>query len=139
MKKLAYLIKLLLLGAEHDLEYTKDTCNRTYHDNIPLVTDTDRKNCWECNFSRWEVYDKDMQRHIAHIAYDPSECYIIGLRVNKKYRKQGIGKELAHKAIEDMRAKHNCREISLISTSRGEKFWENLGAKPGNDFRHYFS
>jgi predicted GNAT family acetyltransferase len=144
VKKLAYIImlsNLLLLGCEHDLKYTKDTCHRRYYLESPaLITDKDRQNCSECRFSRWEVYDKNEKRYIAHIAYDPFKCFIEFLRVDEGYKEQGIGKKLAYKAIKDMRIKYNCEKISLRSSLEGEKFWEKLGAQRNdNDGKYYFS
>jgi GNAT superfamily N-acetyltransferase len=138
MKKLLLLYILissnfLLLSSEHGIKYTKNTCNRT-HWGRQLSTDEERKECRECTFSRLEVYDKVPKKYIAHIAYSPSKCSITYLSVDEEYRKKGIGRELANRAIEDMRANHNCREISLLSVLTAERFWEKLGAKARGDF-----
>jgi GNAT superfamily N-acetyltransferase len=140
MKKLPCILllsNLLLLSSEHNREYTKNTCHRTYWDEY-LSTDKERAECSECSLSRLEVYDKVVEKHIAHIAYRPSKCRISYLLVDEAYRKEGIGKELANRAIEDMRVNHDCREISLISGYSAEKFWEKLGAKPRPDYTHVF-
>lgn len=142
MKKLLLYVLIstnfLLLSSEHDREYTKNTCNRTFNGRH-LSTDEEREYWLECGLSRWEVYDKDAQKYIGNIAYDPRTCSIEYLSVDQEYRKKGIGADLARRAIADMRAMDNCREISLISASEAEKFWEKLGAKPKpNSSRHVF-
>jgi len=140
MKRLLYtliLINQLILASEHDKEYTKNTCHRTYWGDS-LSTDKEREQCSECQLSRFEVYDKDAQKHIAHIAYKPSECCIAFLRVDEKYQKQGIGAELAQRALEDMRVNHRCQAVSLTSAGSAEGFWEKLGAKSKRDFTHVF-
>ena len=124
---------LLLLSSEHGREYTKNTCHRTFGGRH-LSTDKERERCLECRFSREEVYDTGSKTHIASIAYDPSRCYIEFLSVDEKFQKQGIGSDLANRAIEDMRANHGCREISLYSLLSAEGFWKKTGAisKRGN-------
>lgn len=133
MKKLLLLFLIssnfLLLSSENGREYTKNTCNRTYWGGY-LTTDKEREECSECRFSREEVYDKNWKRYIASIAYDPSRCYIEFLSVAEDFRKQGIGSDLAKRAIEDMRINHDCKEISLYSATSARKFWEKAGAIP---------
>ena len=140
MKKLPYILilsNLLLLGSEQDKEYTKNTCHRTYGGHR-LFTDKEREQWRECSLSRLEVYDKVANQYIAHIAYKPSECYISYLLVDAEHRKKGIGEELVREAIEDMRTNHNCRKISLDSSTDARKFWEKLGAKSRHGFNYVF-
>lgn len=149
MRLAVYMKKLLLLSvfiissfpsfcSERNIEYTKNTCHRTYYGKR-LLTDEERKACSECTFSRLEVYDKNAEKYIAHIAYDPCRCEIAYLLVDEEYRKQGIGSDLLMKAIQDMRAIHNCREVFLISSTSGRKFWEKQGANPRGNFSYVFS
>lgn len=148
MKKLLLFIlfssNFALLSSESDrLLYVKDTCNRTY-DGIRLFTDKDRRwyiNKEECEMSRFEVRDKISEDYIASIAYDPSKCSIKYLSVDPGYKNQGIGSDLAKRAIADMRAHHDCREISLWAVPEARKFWEKLGAEPRErgQFTHVFS
>ena len=142
MKKLLLLLflissNLLLLSSEHDREYTKNTCHRTFRGRH-LSTDTERKECEECKFSRFEVYDKAARKHIASIAYDPSKCYIELLSVDEEFQKQGIGSVLAKRAIEDMRINHGCGEISLYSLWDARGFWEKTGATSKRGSSHVF-
>lgn len=136
MKKLLcifLLCNLYVLSSQEGKEYTKDTCNRDYYEGN-FLTEEQRENCTECSLSRFELYDKKAEKYVAHIAYKPSVCEIIMyLRVDEEYRKQGIGAELAKKAIADMRANYYCREISLESAAAARAFWEKLGAQP----KHY--
>lgn len=74
------------------------------------------------------MYDRAYKKYIASIAYDPFKCRIEFLSVDEEFQKQGIGSDLAQRAIEDMRVNYNCRKISLLSTSGAEKFWEKKGA-----------
>lgn len=131
MKKLLSILILssqLLFGSESNLKYTKNTCNRTYSKEC-LTTDEQRKNCRECRYSRFEVFDETKGKYVAHIAYDPLLCFIEYLRVDKEDRGKGVGAELAKKAIEDMYLNHKCRNIFLESSGKGERFWEGLGAQ----------
>jgi len=142
MRILLYILILIvsnvpLLGSEQNIEYMKDTCNRTFEKEY-LSTDEERKQCKECSLSRWEVYDQIAKNYVAHIAYDPSRCFISYLRVDKKYRKTGIGKELANRAIEDMRANHGCGDISLDSVYSARRFWKKLGAKRRSGLTYVF-
>jgi len=141
MKKLLLYIlvasNFLLSSSDHDREYTKNTCNVTYNGNY-LVTDEEREKCSECRFSRLEFYDKDTEKYIAHIAYDPFRCHIAYLRVDEKHRKAGLGSDLVREAIKDMRAMHNCREISLDSSSRAQGFWKKMGAIPQDTYSSTF-
>ncbi len=142
MKKLLYILLLsnaLLLSSEHNKVYTQNTCNRTYWDDR-LNTYEERNECPRVLFSRWEVYDKEAKQHIAHIAYDPDDCSIQYLDVDEKYQKQGIGTELVHRAITDMRSNHRCQAIYLTSAPSAVKFWNKVGAKPKfvGEFTHVF-
>jgi GNAT superfamily N-acetyltransferase len=132
MKNLLYILiltsQLVLSSEQNRKEYTKDTCNRTYIDN-QLRTEEDRKKCWECSLSRFEVRNKGEEEYFGHIAYNPSICRIKYLLVDEKYRKEGIGAKLVKKAIEDMRTNHNCEKISLLSAPSAERFWKKLGAE----------
>jgi|GEM_PF-7128117 len=144
MKKLLYIListgNLLLLSLETDREYTKNTCHRTYHSNVPLSTDKEREACEECTYSRFEVYDTKI--HIAHIAYNPHLCIIEYLRVDEEFKKQGIGTELVRRALEDLIKNHGCNKVSLYSSENAPRFWRKLGANPdpdGNDLKLFFS
>ena len=133
MKKLLLYILIssnfLLLSSEHGIKYTKNTCNRGYRG----------EQLTQCRLPRFEAYDTALKKYIASIAYDPFSCKIVLLSVDEEYRKKGIGRGLANRAIEDMRAMDNCREVFLISSSSSERFWEKLGAKPvPHSFRHVF-
>jgi GNAT superfamily N-acetyltransferase len=106
-----------------------------------LSTDRERKEYKEqCGISRIEVRDKIAEEYIASIAYDPSKCSIEYLSVDPGYKNQGIGSDLAKRAIVDMRVRHDCREISLWAVRDAEGFWEKLGAKPRErgQFTHVF-
>ncbi len=133
MKKLLLFIiassNVLLLSSEHGREYTKNTCHRTFRSGR-LFTDKERQESSECTFSRVEVYDRDSKKYIASIAYDPYQCSIEFLSVDEEFKKQGIGSDLARRAIEDMRASHGCGEISLSSVWDARGFWEKTGATP---------
>jgi ribosomal protein S18 acetylase RimI-like enzyme len=141
MKKLLLYILIssnfLLLSSAHGREYTKNTCNITYNGRS-LATEEEREQCSECRFSRLELYDKDAEKYIAHIAYDSSRCHIEYLRVDEKHRKAGLGSDLVKEAIKDMRAVHNCREISLDSSSRAQGFWKKMGATPQDTYSFTF-
>lgn len=102
------LSNLLLLSSEPKIQYTQNTCNRTYSGKR-LLTDAERKSETECACDR-----------------------------NEQHKKQGIGKKLTKQAINDMRTNYGCKEIDLISPSSAEKFWEKIGAKPGPAFTHVF-
>jgi GNAT superfamily N-acetyltransferase len=132
MKKLLcilFLSNLSLLCSQPNHIYTKDTCHKTYYGEY-LPTDRARKNCPECSLSRFEVYDNTTQRHIGLIAYDAKKCWISYLLVDEDYRKSGIGTELTHQALEDMRTNYNCQKVALNSSVGGKNFWEKLGAEP---------
>ncbi len=134
MRILPYILILIvsnlpLLGSENNRTFTKDTCNRTYWGKI-LSTDEERKKEDECALSRIELYDDNAEQYIAHVAYNPSKCWISYLQVSKEHRNQGIGTALAMKAIDDMRANHGCGEIFLDSSPMGQPFWKKRGAKP---------
>jgi GNAT superfamily N-acetyltransferase len=141
MKRLLYVLlstsNLLLLGSRDARDYRKNTCNRTLC-GLHLSTDEQRKAQIECGYPRFEVYDRAAEEYIAHIAYDPSKCSIGYLRVDYPYKKQGIGRELVHRALEELR-KHGCEDVCLNSTFDAEPFWKKLGAQPLDDGSHVFS
>jgi ribosomal protein S18 acetylase RimI-like enzyme len=140
MKKLLYILlvlsNVLLLGSERNLVYTKDTCNRTHWGES--LSAEEQKYYPECAYSRWEVYNPRFKKYIANIAYEPSECHIALLGVDEEYRKKGIGRELANKAIEDMRTNHNCGDIDLTAPyPDAQAFWKKVGAEK-RDFKYVF-
>jgi ribosomal protein S18 acetylase RimI-like enzyme len=125
-------------------EYTKDTCNRADYGQ-QVMSNLEPEERLKSSLSRWELYDKGTQKYIASITYgrssrDPSKGHIVYLSVDEEYRRKKIGLKLVNKAIEDMRTNYNCGEISLISASGSEKFWEKLGAKrePGSFYKLVF-
>jgi GNAT superfamily N-acetyltransferase len=128
---------LLLLSSRDDTEYMKDTCHRIFG-GYPLPTNEQQRAHEECGYSRFELYDRVTKKYIADIAYNPSTCFIEYLLVDHQYRKQGVGRELVHRALEELR-KHGCEDVYLNSTFDAKPFWKKLGAQPLSNGNHIFA
>ena len=53
-------------------------------------------------------------------------CYITYIRVKDEYQRKGIGTELMHRAMEDMK-QHGCQKVKLDSFSNAVGFYKKRG------------